>query len=44
MLTEAERPAFDTATDWYLLLVKLDGTRATAAVHSVFSAPLPSGS
>lgn len=38
-LTDAERPAFEAAPDWHLLLVKVDGTRATAAIRSRFSAP-----
>ena len=42
-LTEAERPAFDAASDWYLLLVKVEGTRVTAAIRSSFSAPRRSG-
>ena len=38
-LTEAERPAFNAAGNWYLLLVKVDGVRATAAIRSSFPAP-----
>lgn len=43
-LTDAERPAFEAAPDWHLLIVKVDGTRATAAIRSSFSAPPRSGS
>ena len=45
-LTASERPAFDAAADWYLLLVNVDGTRAIAAIHSSFKAPsgTPAGS
>jgi hypothetical protein len=43
-LTDAERPAFDAATDWHLLIVKVDGLRATAAIRSSFSAPARPGS
>lgn len=43
-LTEMERPAFDAAADWYLLLVEVEGARATAAIRSSFSAPIRSGS
>jgi len=39
-LTEAERPAFDAVEDWYLLAVKIEGDRATTAIHSSFSAPI----
>lgn len=38
-LTDAEQPAFEAAADWYLLIVKVEGVRATAAIHSSFSAP-----
>lgn len=44
VLTKAERPAFEAAADWYLLLVQVEGTRATAAIRSSFSAPIRSGS
>lgn len=42
-LSDAERPAFEAATDWYLLIVKVEGTRATAAIRSSFSAPIRPG-
>jgi hypothetical protein len=38
-LTEAERSAFAAVADWFVLLVKLDGDRATAAIRSSFNAP-----
>jgi hypothetical protein len=43
-LTDAERPAFEAAVDWYLLVVKVDGDRAIAAIRSSFSAPILTGS
>lgn len=43
-LTDVERPAFEAAADWYLLIVKVEGARATAAIRSSFSAPIRSGS
>ena len=43
-LPEADRPAFDAADNWYLLIVKVEGARATAAIHSNFSAPSRPGS
>ena len=42
-LTEAQRPAFEAALDWYLLIVKVDGERAAAAIRSSFSSPIRSG-
>lgn len=42
-LTAAERPAFEAATDWQLLIVKVDGARAVAAIRSSFAAPRRSG-
>jgi hypothetical protein len=38
-LTDAERPAFEAAPDWHLLIVKVDGTRAVASIRSTFPAP-----
>ena len=43
-LSEADRPAFDAANNWYLLIVKVEGARAMAAIHSSFSAPSRPGS
>jgi hypothetical protein len=43
-LTAAERPAFEAATNWQLLIVKVDGARAMAAIRSSFTAPGRSGS
>ena len=42
-LSEAERPSFDAAADWPLLLIEVEGTRATAAIRSSLSAPIRSG-
>lgn len=43
-LTAAERPAFEAANDWYVLLVKVEGSRAIAAIVSSFTAPIqPAG-
>jgi hypothetical protein len=41
-LTDAERPSFDDASDWYLLVVGIEGARVTTAIHSRFSAPIRS--
>lgn len=38
-LDPAWRPRFQAASDWYLLLVALDGDRATSAISSRFHAP-----
>jgi len=40
VLTEADRQALEAADDWYLLIVKLEGDRATAAAHSSFASPI----
>ena len=40
-LDPGRRPAFDAAPDWYLLLVALDGGRATSTISSRFHAPRP---
>jgi hypothetical protein len=40
----ARRPAFDAASDWYLLLVARDGDRATSTISSRFHAPPGAGS
>lgn len=43
-LTDAERVAFSAVDDWYLLVVKVEGDRVTAAIRSSFSAPIkPAG-
>jgi hypothetical protein len=39
MLDPARRPKFEAAKDWYLLLVALEGDRATSAISSRFHAP-----
>ena len=39
LLDPARRPAFEAAADWYLLLVAIDGDRATSAISSRFHAP-----
>lgn len=39
MLDPARRERFEAASDWYLLLVAIDGDRATSAVSSRFHAP-----
>ena len=39
MLDPGRRAAFEAAGDWYLLLVALDGDRATSAISSRFHAP-----
>jgi hypothetical protein len=39
MLDPARRAAFDAADDWYLLLVAVEGERATGAITSRFHAP-----
>jgi hypothetical protein len=39
MLDPARRSSFQAARDWYLLLVALDGGRATSAISSRFHAP-----
>lgn len=39
-LSEAEQRAFATVDDWYLLVVKLDGDRASAAIASSFTSPI----
>jgi hypothetical protein len=33
------RPSFASAATWYVLLVKVEGDRATAAIHSAFTRP-----
>jgi hypothetical protein len=38
-LDPGRRAAFDAAADWYLLLVALDGNRASSAISSRFHAP-----
>ena len=38
-LSDAERPAFLAAADWFVLLVKFEGNHATSAIHSSFKAP-----
>ncbi|HEX7345623.1 MAG TPA: hypothetical protein VF253_02445 [Candidatus Limnocylindrales bacterium] len=40
MLDPGKRPAFEAAADWYVLLVALDGGRATSTISSRFHAPL----
>lgn len=39
MLDPARRARFDAVADWYLLLVAVDGDRATSAISSRFHAP-----
>jgi hypothetical protein len=39
LLDPARRPAFETAADWYVLLVAIDRDRATSAISSRFHAP-----
>ena len=39
LLDPARRPSFEAATDWYVLLVAIDGDRATSAISSRFHAP-----
>ena len=34
-----QRPAFDDASDWYLLILELDGRRITNSVRTAFHAP-----
>jgi len=41
-LTDVERRSFDDASDWYLLVVGIEGARVRAAIHSRFSAPIRS--
>jgi hypothetical protein len=41
MLDPERRAGFDAAGDWYVLLVALDGGRATSAISSRFHAPRP---
>jgi hypothetical protein len=38
-LSAAERPSFDASATWYVLLVKVDGDRAAAALHTSFAQP-----
>jgi hypothetical protein len=38
-LGAGERPSFVAAATWYVLLVKVEGERATAAIHSSFTQP-----
>ena len=38
-LTATERSAFASVPDWFVLIVKVDGDRATAAIRSSFRAP-----
>ena len=38
-LDENRRPAFDQASDWYLLILELDGGRITNSVRTRFHAP-----
>ena len=40
VLTVADREALEAVEDWYLLIVKFDGDRATAAAHSRFASPI----
>jgi hypothetical protein len=40
VLTETDRRALEGADEWYLLLVKIEGDRATAATHSRFASPI----
>ena len=42
-LSEAQRPRFGTAAGWPLLHVEVEGTRATAVIHSSLSPPIRSG-
>ena len=39
MLDPSRRESFEAAGDWYLLLVALDGGRATSAISTRFHAP-----
>jgi hypothetical protein len=39
-LTEDERPTFEAADEWHVLLVKVEGDRATAAIKSAFASPI----
>jgi hypothetical protein len=39
-LTEAERIALNAVDDWYLLVVKVEAGRATAAIQSSFASPI----
>jgi hypothetical protein len=41
--TDAERSAFEGASDWFLFIVKVDGERASAAIRSSFASPIRSG-
>jgi hypothetical protein len=43
-LTEAERPVFEAVANWSVLLVGVEGDRATSAIHTSFAAPIRSGS
>jgi hypothetical protein len=40
LLTEAERLALEAVNDWYLLVVKIEGDRATAAIRTSFASPI----
>lgn len=43
-LNQPERPAFEAAKNWFLLLLEVEGDRVTAAIHSSFTAPIqPAG-
>jgi hypothetical protein len=39
-LSDAEREAFAAVADWYLLVVKQEGDRASAAITSSFASPI----
>ena len=40
VLTEEDRQALEAVDDWYLLIVRIEGDRATSAAHSSFASPI----